>query len=157
MLFIPPTSPKCYISSIVALNIHSPNGTGDWHSAASLHDDAFTLDFFVYGTGQKKNTNPMLGSLGVIDGTVRLNEMGYYPENSPVWIADHPRACVDYLYTAVLQTGSLGEVMLDEWFPSIQDKQAVYLLIDQMEQSGKLKPEEDRFLQLWKHRNPITE
>lgn len=29
MLHIPPTEPDRYVSSIVALNVHSSNGTGD--------------------------------------------------------------------------------------------------------------------------------
>lgn len=152
MLYLPPTSPKCYVSSIVALNIHSPNGTGDWHSAAALHDNAFPQERYIYGEGQKRNTNHLLGNLGVIDGTKRLNDMGYYPENSPVWIADHPRACVDYLYTSVLQNGLIGMVMLDEWFPSDEDKQAVYTLIDKME--PHLNTQEWAILQLWKRKNP---
>ena len=43
MLLIPPTQTNRYVSSLVALNIHSPNGTGDWHSAAALNDDAYTI------------------------------------------------------------------------------------------------------------------
>lgn len=153
MLYIPQTHPERYVSSIVALNVHSPNGTGDWHSAAALNDNAYPQDFYIYGENQKRNTNHLLGNLGVIDGTKRLNEMGYYPENYPVWLADHPRACVDYLYTAVLQTGSLGEVMLDEWFPSDEDKQSVYDLLSQIE--PHLTEQERENLQLWKRKNPI--
>jgi hypothetical protein len=153
MLYIPQTHPERYVSSIVALNVHSPNGTGDWHSAAALNENAYPQDFYIYGENQKRNTNHLLGNLGVIDGTKRLNEMGYYPENYPVWLADHPRACVDYLYTAVLQTGSLGEVMLDEWFPSDEDKQSVYDLLSQIE--PHLTEQERENLQLWKRKNPI--
>lgn len=154
MLYISKTSPSCYVSSIVALNIHSPNGTGDWHSVATLNDDAYpSTDLYIYGDDQKYSTLHLLRNTGVIDGTKRLNDMGYYPENTPVWIADHQRACVDYLYTAVLQTGSLGRVMLDEWFPSVQDKESVYELINQMEPF--LTPSEFENLQLWKIKNPI--
>ena len=153
MLHIPPTEPDRYVSSIVALNVHSPNGTGDWHSAAALNDDAYPQDFYIYGKDQTRSTLHLLGNVGVIDGTNRFNEMGYYPENSPVWLADHPRACVDYLYTAVLQTGSIGEVMLDEWFPSSEDKQSVYDLLNQIE--PHLNPKEGVNLQLWKRKNPI--
>ncbi|HFC5894402.1 hypothetical protein [Neisseria lactamica] len=153
MLHIPPTEPDRYVSSIVALNVHSPNGTGDWHSAAALNDDAYPQDFYIYGKDQTRSTLHLLGNVGVIDGTNRFNEMGYYPENSPVWLADHPRACVDYLYTAVLQTGSIGEVMLDEWFPSSEDKQSVYDLLNQIE--PHLNPKEWENLQLWKRKNPI--
>lgn len=153
MLMIPPTKPNHYVSSIVALNVHSPQGTGDWHSAAALNDDAYPQDFYIYGNHQKRNTHHLLGNIGIIDGTARLNAMGYYPENSPVWIADHPRACVDYLYTAVLQTGSIGRVILDDWFPSEEDKQSVYQLLAQME--PHLSPQEWENLQLWKRKNPI--
>lgn len=61
MLYIPETSPDCYISSIVALNIHSQKGTGDWHSTAALNDNAFPLAFYLYGKGQVKNTNHLFG------------------------------------------------------------------------------------------------
>jgi hypothetical protein len=153
MLYIPKTSPTCYVSGIVALNIRSPNGTGDWHSAAALNSDTYPSDLYIYGDGQKYSTLHLLGNTGVIDGTKRLNSMGYYPENTPVWIADHPRACVDYLYIAVLQTGIIGGVMLDEWFPSIEDKQSVYQLVNQMEPF--LNTLEFENLQLWKIKNPI--
>ena len=122
------------------------------HSAASLHDDAFPEDFYIYGEGQKKNTNDLLGRDGIIDGTARLNRMGYFPENAPVWIADHPRACVDLLYTTVLQNGILGMVMLEEWFPAPKDKQAVYRLLDKME--PHLSSSEKENLTLWKKKNP---
>lgn len=151
MLHIPETSPDCYISSIVALNIHSPNGTGDWHSAAALNNNAYPQDFYIYGKNQKRNTNHLLGNLGVIDGTKRLNKMGYYPENYPVWLADHPRACVDYLYTAVLQTGSIGRVILDDWFPNDEDKQSVLVLLDKME--PHLTESEKTVLEQWKIKN----
>ena len=153
MLHIPKTHPECYVSSIVALNVHSPNDTGDWHSAAALNDGAYPQEFYIYGENQKRSTNHLLGSLGVIDGTKRLNEMGYYPENHPVWIADHPRACVDYLYTAVLQTGSIGRVILDDWFPGDEDKQSVYELLNKIEPN--LNEQEYRNLQQWKRKNPI--
>ena len=54
MLYIPQTHPKRYVSSIVALNVHSPNGTGDWHSAAALNDDAYPQDFYIYGETKKE-------------------------------------------------------------------------------------------------------
>ena len=98
----------------MALNILSPNWTGDWHSASSLNDNTFPLELYIYGYNCLHNTLPLLGNIGIIDGTSRLNEMGYFPENTPVWIADHPRACADYLYYTVLKTGTIGRVILDE-------------------------------------------
>lgn len=153
MLLIPPTQQNCYVSSIVALNVHSPQGTGDWHSAAALNDNAYSQDFYIYGDNQKHSTQHLLGEQGVIDGTERLHAMGYFPQNSPVWLADHPRACIDYLYTAVLQTGSIGRVILDDWFPSTEDKQSVYELLSQIE--PHLTSQEWENLQRWKHKNPM--
>ena len=95
-----------------------------------------------------------MGSIGIIDGTDRLHEMGYYPENTPVWLADHPRACVDYLYTAVLKTGSIGRVILDDWFPNEEDKKSIYDLIDQMEPHLNLQELEN--LRSWKLKNPMV-
>ncbi|WP_163499528.1 hypothetical protein [Helicobacter suis] len=155
MLYIPPTSKEVYVSGIVALNIYCPELTGDWHSSSSLRENAFPMDIYIYGKNQKYNTNHLLDDLGVIDGTKRLNDMGYYPENAPIYIADHPRACVDYLYTSVLQSGILGEIMLDEWFPTIEDKQRVYDLLEMMQ--PKLNSEEREVLVAWMARNPIVE
>lgn len=154
MIQVPKTSPKNYLSALVALNIHSPDDTGDWHSRSTLGDDNYPLKYYFFGDGQPSNTNHLLGSIGVIDGTYRLNKMGYFPNNTPVWIADHPRACVDYLYYTVIQTGVLGCVMLDEWFPAIEDKEKVYELLDILE--PKLNNKEREILQQWKCRNPIV-
>lgn len=49
MLEIPITTFQYYVSSIVALNILSPVGTGDWHSADALSKNAFPEDFYIYG------------------------------------------------------------------------------------------------------------
>lgn len=153
MIKIPKTNPQKYVSGIVALNIHSPKGTGDWHSAVALNDLEYPEERYIYGEGQSINTNNLLGNIGIIDGTERLNKMGYYPENSPVWIADHPRACFDYLYVAVLKTGLIGRIILEDWFPSEEDKISVYSLLNIAEQ--KLTQEENEILKAWKTRNSI--
>lgn len=76
-LIILPTSRQCYISLMVALNIHSPNGTGDWHSAA-VFAKPMPLHLYVCGDNQPCNTNPLLGSVGVIDGTTKVEAYGHY-------------------------------------------------------------------------------
>ena len=174
-LNIPPTSPTHYVSAMIALNVHSPKDTGDWHSGGLFHlNDGYTQELYIYGVGQKYNTHHLLGDVGIIDGTSRFNEMGFEPQNCPVWLADHPRACVDYLYTAVLhpdwllenykkyekdqyeylQKMSIRRITLNDWFPSIDDKKSVYHLIDIME-SHLTKPELEN-LQIWKMENPLA-
>ncbi|CAJ99031.1 Uncharacterised protein [Helicobacter acinonychis] len=141
-----------YVSSIVALNIHSPQGIGDWYGCYALMDNAFDdMGVYIYGEKQTHSTNGLLGNLGVIDGTARLNKMGYYPKNTPTYIAEHPRAHVDYLYISVLQTSKLGVIMLDEWFPSIKDKESVFALIEIMR--PKLNDLEKENLNEWIARN----
>lgn len=152
MLYIPATNPDYYVSSIVALNIISPENTGDWHSALALSRNAYPPDFYLYGKNQPKNTHHLFGQKGIIDGTQRLNNMGYYPKHTPVWIADHSRACVDYLYYAVLKTGTIERVILDDWFPSDEDKQSVYTLLTPID--SHLTENERKNLQLWKSKNP---
>lgn len=154
MITIPVTTPRNYLSTIVALNIRSPESTGDWHSSSTFSNDKLPLENYFFGDNQPKNTNHLLDDMGVIDGTERLNRMGYFPENTPVWIADHPRACVDYLYYTVLKTGILGYITLDDWFPSIEDKQRVYQLLDVME--PYLTSREREILSQWKQQNPLS-
>lgn len=154
MLHIPKTQPNRYVSAIIALNIHSPEGTGDWHSEAALNSQNYRQELFTYGEGQPENTNHLLGSTGIIDGTRRLHEMGYYPENTPVWIAEHPRACVDYLYTAVVRAGNIDSIILEEWFPEDDDKQSVYDLISRIE--PHLNSREKHNLELWKNKKTIA-
>lgn len=154
MLYIPKTKPDCYVSGIVALNIHSHRDTGDWHSAKALGSQTYPQNFYIFGENQERNTNHLLGTIGIIDGTERLHKMGYRPANTPVWLADHPRACVDYLYATVLTTGSIGRVILDDWFPNEEDKRSVYDLLTLIE--PRLNLQELENLRLWKLKNPIA-
>lgn len=55
------------------------------------------------------------------------------------------------LYTAVLQNGSIGSVMLDEWFPNDEDKQSVLVLLNKME--SLLTECEKAILEQWKIKN----
>ncbi len=50
----------------------------------------------------------------------------------------------------MLQTGSIGRVILDDWFPSDEDKLSVYQLVDQIE--PHLTEQERENLMRWKHK-----
>ncbi|TCK01818.1 hypothetical protein EV694_0452 [Volucribacter psittacicida] len=153
-LIFPKTTPTCYVSSIVALNIYSPKGTGDWHKHAILGAANPLPEFiYLYGENQRYNTNHLLSQQGIIDGTERLAWLGYTYDNAPIYIADHPRACFDMLYTHSLQTGIVNNIILEDWFPAFEDKQDVYDLIYQAE--DKLNHLEKERLQKWKIFNPF--
>ena len=68
----------------------------------------------------------------------------------PLEATSFKRCAVHY---AVLKTGTIGRVILEEWFPSDEDKQSVYNLINKMEPN--LNQQEWENLQLWKQKNPI--
>lgn len=74
---------------------------------------------------------------------------------SPVWVADHPRAFVDLLYVSVLQSGNINTLTLDDWFPSIEDKERVYEVLSVLEK--KLDNRQKEVLQQWELQNPIAE
>lgn len=66
MIDLPRTTPHIYVSSILALNISSPEHTGDWHSSVYWeHPENCKLDLWIFGEGQKFNTNGLLGELGI--------------------------------------------------------------------------------------------
>jgi hypothetical protein len=156
MLKLSKTTPYIYVSSILALNIISPEHTGDWHSSVYWeHPEYSKLDLWIFGEGQKFNTNYFLGELGIIDGTERLNQMGYYQEYTPVWIADHPRAFTGMLCISVFHSGITDTLILDDWFPGIEDKERVYKVISVLER--KLEKRQFDLLQKWKSRNPIAD
>ena len=48
MLNLPRTTPQTYVSSILALNINSPEHTGDWHSSVYWdHPENGKLDLWI--------------------------------------------------------------------------------------------------------------
>lgn len=55
MNFLPRTTPRIYVSSILALNINSTEHIGNWHSSMywDHHENSI-------GDGQKLNTNHLL-------------------------------------------------------------------------------------------------
>lgn len=58
MIFLPRTTPRIYVSSILALNINSPEHTGDWHSSMYWdHLENSKIDLWIFGDGLNFNTN----------------------------------------------------------------------------------------------------
>ena len=150
----PPTSIKKYISGIPALNVMNPESTGDWHSFDNLIMLDDTKDYYIFGEGCKNNTNDLLGTIGIIDGTERLRDRGIICKNNPVYIAEHHRACFDLLYTTTLNNGIIDNIILDDWFPSIQDKLWFYELLAKA--YPKITGQKRKILDKWIMKNPIT-
>lgn len=128
---IPATSPSCYIGGMAALNLPSPNGTGDWH----MEQTFFRLRekrarSFISGSGCPTDTNSLLGDAGVYDCTAILDDLGILHESAVAYAANHARATADLVLSAVLRSASPDFVVLDDWMPRDEDKQQVYDLLE---------------------------
>lgn len=98
-IHFPKTSPSFYIGGMAALNLDSGDG-GDWHASAAFNfrtqeDAEKAAHEFLCGDGQKLNTNPILGTVGIIDGTEILRRDGRRFDGEQAWIATFERAIAD--------------------------------------------------------------
>jgi len=131
LLAIPETSPTRYISGIVALNILSENGAGDWHQTAVFHEPVVrTPRSFIIERGQDYDPSALLGDIGVIDVAEVLDRMGVPHPDGPVYAADHTRACADLVIGFILREKPADFVVLDDWMPRPEDKEPVFRLLD---------------------------
>lgn len=122
----PQTSNQIYISGILALNIPSEEGTGDWHMN-EYFTHAFKERLYLFGEGQVINTNHIWGKKGISDqlSTLRKYNLINDVHKEKVFCASHPRACADLIYADVIKKGQLKTISLDEWFPNNKDKETV--------------------------------
>ena len=129
-----PLSKFHYISGQKALNIYDfENKTGDWHFSAFWGGEEQKLKkFSLMGTGEKFNTNPFLGDLGVFEASKNLALMGKN-FNCEIWAANHSRAISDIIICNALEEGEVNFFTLyefDAWFPTADDKQKVYFYLE---------------------------
>ena len=98
-LVIPHTTPRCYLSLRVALNLRMPGEeTGDWHFLTTFFfpADEPPIKARLTGEGQEVDTTPSLGSRGFRDMAGILVQQEIMATGSgPVWVANHYRAIAD--------------------------------------------------------------
>lgn len=93
---IPATSRERYISFAHALNIRLPGeDTGDWHFKPMFFAAKPGQDIELAGPGQRFDTLPALGTLGVRDVTLILRTNSVVKNDNQVFAADHYRAIAD--------------------------------------------------------------
>src|ERR1700736_506469 len=150
-LFIPKTSPTRYLSGIVALNILSDRGTGDWHQdifarPTSTHHRSFGVE-----KGADVDPIGLLGTNGIYDASAILDAMHVPHPDGPVYAASHARAIADLVLGAVLRDESPDFVGLDDWMPRDEDKSEVLRLLDEAAQH--LERQQVESIAAWAERN----
>jgi hypothetical protein len=154
-LVIPETSPTRYLSGIVALNIPSNEGTGDWHQTQIFFRPVVRVPrSFLVGHGLEFDPIPYVGETGIEDRTVDLDALGVEHPVGPVYAATHARAIVDLVLGAVVRGESPDFVALDDWMPRRDDKNAVLTLLDKA--NTRLDPRQVDTLRNWALKN-LTE
>ena len=129
-LAIPETSPTRYLSGIVALNIPSGEGTGDWHQTQIFFRPYVRHPrSFLVGSGLDFDPTAYMGNAGVEDRSAELDALGVEHPAGPVYAATHARAIADLLLRAVLRGESPQFVTLDDWMPKDEQKQSVLALL----------------------------
>lgn len=136
MLYVPNNlSKKLYISGLPALNTMNKRETGDWHWVNFWLSNTYKPELYIYGEGQARNTNHILGDENIILLDNDENLMGLKYE-VPVYAAEHNRAYVDYLYYRMLKENMDIKTLaydMDNYFPEPEDKEWVYKLLDKIE------------------------
>src|SRR3981081_1884443 len=97
---IPNTSPTRYLSGVVALNIISEKGTGDWHQDLFLRPRAKVARSFIIERGQAVDPSALLGTVGISDASGMLAAMHVPHPDGPVYAASHARAIADLVLGA---------------------------------------------------------
>lgn len=93
---IPRTSQTLYISFTHALNLRMPGeDTGDWHFLSAFFGNDGNRVAPLAGKGQRVDTTPVLGSLGVRDMSEDLRSRAVLHDDRPVYVANHYRAIAD--------------------------------------------------------------
>lgn len=131
MSIIPPTTPFRYLSGMAALNIPSDSGTGDWHMVETFFRPRQTLSrLFLAGDGCPDDTTPLLSDVGVYECSHILDRYQIPHPDGAVFAATHARAIADMVLVTVADGGSPAFIKLDDWMPEVEDKRAVFELLD---------------------------
>jgi hypothetical protein len=151
---IPPTSRQRYLGGMAALNLPTPDGTGDWHIEQTFfREREKRARSFISGEGCPTDTIRLLGDRGVHDCTQVVDSL-HIPHESPiVWAASHARAIADLVLGAVMAGRSPAFVRLDDFMPRDTHKQQVFDLLDIA--TPKLTSDQQAAVLAWQKKNQI--
>lgn len=135
------TTPRRYISGIVALNLPTSPDSGDWHTVEMLHalKRGAPISLRLAGENTEFDAFSYFGSDGIIDASETIARLGETVQG-PVHVATHPRAVADMLMFRLPQGWrNLAHLDLDALL-SERGKQSVIRLL--MKARDRLSDEE---------------
>lgn len=152
---IPKIAQGCYLGGMAALNLPSPEGTGDWHFEQTFFRCRNRLSrSFISGKGCATDTTWIFGLEEIYDCTNTLDSMRVLYEAAPVYAASHSRAIADMVLDAIIRRESPDFIVLDDWMPFESSKAKVATLLKRTH--AHLKPDELEALFLWESKQVST-
>ena len=128
------TTKQQYITSIAALNIPCPEGTGDRHfSNCFVQHGSYIPQQQVAGV-DTLSTHDLLRDYEIFECSKILREYGASPlPEGKIYAANHYRAVIDMIFDLVKNEIDItSAVILDDWFPEEHEKKTVYQLLDKL-------------------------
>lgn len=131
-VMLPVTTRSRYLTAETALNIPSPEGTGDWHFAETFegYGGRRPNRFCVAGV-DTLDTTPWLGQEGIFDARSLLEPYGLRLPPGPIYAADHYRALAARVITAVVAGDAFEDSLpLDDWLAEAGEQARLMRLLE---------------------------
>lgn len=128
------TTPTYYLSGMAALNIPSPEGTGDWHMLGAFNEKnikpiqfiADELFIQIFETDEIEDKSDI------------ANEYGIH-HIAPLYCATHYRAIADMAIKSFLSGRNANYIDVDDWLDTDEQKQKVFTLLTNAKTSEYLR------------------
>lgn len=129
---LPTTSPQHYLTGMTAVNIPSPDGTGDWHFRAAFFGYPDSPPRYTVAGVNCIDTTDLFGNAGIYDCKSALLRYGVFGKDNaiqvvepvgPVYAADHYRASADLLINRLKRGAPFVELYsIDDWLSTKEEK-----------------------------------
>lgn len=133
-IHLPQTTPNRYLTAMTALNLPAPEKT---RGAPHFEEHFFGKpglkpQFVVAGDKEALNTNLIFGHFGIYECSDSLRAKGItLTQNEKVYAANHNRAILDMLYSALKNKEHLDHITLNDWIDIKEQKKE---LLDKIKQ-----------------------
>lgn len=128
---LPVTSPRHYLTGMTAINIPSPEGTGDWHFHDAFFGDRDTGPRYHVAGVDCVDTSDIFGDQGIYDSKLILTQYGVFRKKweiqikeptGPVYAANHYRASADILADFLHAGDPVSMYSIDDWLSLPEEK-----------------------------------